>query len=249
MTNPIPLAVGSAIDDWDKMLTWSKTVRSPRRPTNLDAALVAAGKAAFLEGKCEGCHGGAKWTTSRLFYSPDKANTVNASLKTTSWTSTVQSASFPTSLLPASTGANQNMRYNGAAGADFDQIVCALRPVGTFGVAESRIGVAELRKDMAAKAQGDETDGRGYNPPSLLGVQVGAPFFHAGQVGTLEALLSNTFSAHREALTGGFLAEGSPGREAKLKALVAFLLSIDEDAETIAIPPLGPGGGDFCKVP
>jgi hypothetical protein len=141
------------------------------------------------------------------------------------------------------------MRYNGTAGGDFDQIVCALRPVGTFGVADARVGVAELRRDMTAKAQGDETDGKGYNPPSLLGVQVGAPFFHAGQVRTLEGLLSNRFAAHREALTGGFLAEGTPGRESKLTALVAYLLSIDEDAEPIAIPPVGPSGGDFCKVP
>jgi hypothetical protein len=140
------------------------------------------------------------------------------------------------------------MRYSGAAGGDFDQIVCALRPVGTFGVADPRVGIAEVRRDMAAKAQGDEADGKGYNPPSLLGLQVGAPFFHAGQVRTLEGLFANTFAAHREALTGGFLAEGSPGREAKLVALVAFLLSIDEAAEPIAIPPLGPGGGDFCKA-
>ena len=95
---------------------------------------------------------------------------------------------------------------------------------------------------------GDAPDGKGYNPPSLLGIQVGAPFFHAGQVRTLEDLLSNTFAAHREALTGGFLAEGSPGREAKLTALVAYLLSIDEEAAPIEIPSLGPGGGDFCKV-
>lgn len=247
--NPLALAQGSAIDDWEKMLTWAKTVRSPRRPTNLDAAQVAAGKSAFLEGKCQGCHGGAKWTTSKVFYTPDGANAVNASLKTTSWTSAVQSAGFPTALLPATSGANQNMRYNGAAGGDFDQIVCAIRPVGTFGVADPRVGVAELRRDMTAKAQGDEVDGKGYNPPSLLGVQVGAPFFHAGQVRTLEGLLSSTFATHREALTGGFLADASPGREAKLTALVAFLLSIDEDAEPIAIPALGPGGGDFCKVP
>lgn len=247
--NPIPLAQASAIDDWEKMLAWAKTIRSPRRPTNLDAMVVAAGKEVFAEGKCQGCHGGPKWTTSRVFYTPDKANAVNASLKSTSWTSAVTSAGFPTSLLPATTPANQTMRYNGAAGADFDQIVCALRPVGTFGVADPRVGVAELRRDMTAKAQGDETDGKGYNPPSLLGVQVGAPYFHAGQVRTLEGLLSNTFATHREALSSGFLAEGSPGREAKLTALVAFLLSIDEDEPPIAVPPVGPGGGDFCKVP
>jgi hypothetical protein len=247
--NPLALAQGSAIDDWKKMDTWARTVRSPRRPTNLDAAQVAAGKSVFLEGKCQGCHGGAKWTTSRVFYTPDGTNAVNASLKTASWTSAVQSAGFPTTLLPASTGANQMMRYNGTAGGDFDQIVCAIRPVGTFGVADPSVGVAELRRDMTAKAQGDETDGKGYNPPSLLGVQVGAPYFHAGQVRTLEALLSNRFSVHREALTGAFLAEGSPGREAKLTALVAYLLSIDEETEPVAIPAVGPGGGDFCKVP
>lgn len=246
--NPLALAQGSAVDDWRMIDAWARTVRSPRRPTNLDAAQVAAGKSAFLEGKCQGCHGGAKWTTSRVFYTPDGTNVVNASLKTTSWASAVQSAGFPASLFPATTVTNQTMRYNGAAGGDFDQIVCAIRPVGTFGVADPRVGVAELRRDMAAKAQGDEVDGKGYNPPSLLGVQIGAPFFHAGQVRTLEGLLSKTFAAHREALSGGFLAEGSPGREAKLNALVAFLLSIDEDAETIAIPALGPGGGDFCKV-
>lgn len=247
-SNPLSLPQGSALDDWEVMLTWAKTVRSPRRPTNLDPAKVAAGKALFQQGNCQGCHGGAKWTTSRVFYTPDGTNAVNASLKTTSWTSMVQSAGFPTSLLPATTPANQNMRYNGAAGADFDQIVCAIRPVGTFGVADPRVGVAELRRDMTTKGQGDEPDGKGYNPPSLLGMQVGAPYFHAGQVRTLEGLLSSPFETHREALTKGFLADGSPTRESDLAALVSFILAIDEDAETIPIPSLGPQGGDFCKV-
>lgn len=247
--NPLALAQGSALDDWAIINTWARAVRSPRRPTNLDAAQVAAGKSAFLEGKCQGCHGGSKWTTSRVFYSPDGSNALNVALKSTSWKTAVETSGFPSKLFPATTTASQTMRYNGTAGGDFDQMLCAIRPVGTFGVADPRVGVAELRRDMAAKAQGDETDGKGFNPPSLLGVQVGAPYFHAGQVRTLEDLLSNVFAAHREALTGGFLAEGSPGREAKLTALVAYLLSIDEDAEVIPIPALGPSGGDFCKVP
>lgn len=247
--NPLALAQGSAIDDWELLNTWARTVRSPRRPTNLDADQVSAGKAVFLEGKCQGCHGGSKWTTSRIFYTPDGTNALNTALKSTSWKSAVESSGFPSKLFPATTTASQTMRYNGTAGGDFDQMTCAIRPVGTFGVADPRVGVAELRRDMAAKAQGDETDGKGFNPPSLLGVQVGAPYFHAGQVRTLEGLLSNTFAAHREALSSGFLAEGSPGREGKLAALVAYVLSIDEDAEVIAIPALGPSGGDFCKAP
>jgi hypothetical protein len=138
------------------------------------------------------------------------------------------------------------MRYSGAAGADFDQIVCALRPVGTYGIAEAEVGVAELRKDMATAAQGNEAEGKGFNVPSLLSMSVGAPYLHAGQVRTLEALFGSPFDAHREALKAGFLAPGTPDRDAKLSALVTFLLSIDEDAATIVEPPLGPNGGSFC---
>ena len=47
----------------------------------------------------------------------------------------------------------------------------------------------------------------------------------------------------------GFLADNSATRDADRAALVAYLLSIDEDAETVTIPPLGSQGGDFCRVP
>jgi hypothetical protein len=138
------------------------------------------------------------------------------------------------------------MRYSGAAGADFDQLVCALRPVGTFGVAEPAVGVAELRRDMATPAQGNEPEGRGYNVPSLLAASVGAPYLHAGQVRTLEGLLDAPFAGHREALRAGFLAEGTPDRAARVAELVAYVLSIDEETPTIAEPALGPAGGSLC---
>lgn len=137
------------------------------------------------------------------------------------------------------------MRYNGANGG-LDSMICALRPVGTYGVAESGVGVAELRQDMATPGQGNEPDGKGYNPPSLLSMSVGAPYLHAGQVRTLEALLGPTFDAHREALKAGFLGASAPDRGAKVAALVQFLLSIDEAEATIPEPPLGPTGGSFC---
>ncbi len=247
VSNPIPLVEACVLDDWAQVKSFFTEIRSPRRPSNLDAARVAEGRAVFEEGNCQGCHGGAKWTISRVFYTPDPTNATNLALKTSSWTTAVTTASFPPSLLPATTPAAQTMRYNGTVGADFDQIVCALRPVGTFGVAEPEVGVAELRRDMTTAAQGNETDGRGYNVPSLLSAAVGAPYFHAGQVRTLERLLDAPFDAHREALKTGFLAPGSPNREAKIAALVAFLLSIDEDTPVFAEPPLGPTGGSFCK--
>jgi len=34
-----------------------------------------------------------------------------------------------------------------------------------------------------------------------------------------------------------------------VSALVQFILSIDNDTETIAIPPLGPQGGVLCAKP
>jgi len=46
---------------------WTQRLRSPRAPVGLDPVKVAAG-AELLES--EGCHGGAKWTISTLFYDP-----------------------------------------------------------------------------------------------------------------------------------------------------------------------------------
>lgn len=244
--NPEGLADACVLDDWAQVNTWFKTIRSPKRPANLDATKVAQGKALFQEGNCQGCHGGTQWTLSRVFYTPDPTNVVNNGLKAKSWSTAVTNANFPAALLPATTPANQNMRYNGTNG-QLDSMICELRPVGTFGVAESNVGIAEFRQDMATPSQGNETDGKGYNVPSLLGVSVGAPYLHAGQARTLEALFSSPFDAHREALKSGFLAPGSADHDTKLAALIEFLLSIDEGTDSIAIPALGPTGGDFCS--
>jgi hypothetical protein len=243
--NPIPMVEACVLDDWAQVTAFFKSIRSPKRPSNLDAAKVAAGRALFEQGNCQGCHGGAKWTTSKVFYAPEGTGALSTALKSKSWTDAVTNAGFPSALLPASTLANQNMRYNGANGG-LDSMTCVLRSVGTFNVAEPAVGIAELRQDMVTPSQGNETDGKGYNPPSLLSMSVGAPYFHAGQVRTLEALLSSTFATHREALKAGFLADNAPNREADVAALVQFLLSIDEDQATIAEPALGPTGGSFC---
>lgn len=243
--NPAGLPEVCVLDDWSQINAFFASIRSPKRPSNLDAAKVTAGKALFQEGNCQGCHGGGQWTLSNVFYTPDPTNAVNNGLKVKSWTTSVTASGFPTALLPATTPAAQTMRYNGANGA-LDAITCALRPVGTFGVAESAVGVAELRQDMATPGQGNDADNKGFNPPSLLSMSVGAPYFHAGQARTLEASFASPFDAHREALKAGFLASGTPDRAAKLAALVEFLLSIDESADAIATPPLGPAGGTFC---
>ena len=62
-----------------------QTIRTPRAPTNLDPRLRShAGEQLFTTyGSCQGCHGGDKWTVSKLFYTPGVE--VNAALKVTNF--------------------------------------------------------------------------------------------------------------------------------------------------------------------
>ena len=192
------------------------------------------------------------WTIAKRFYTPDAnvapATNLNKVLKTLSWKDTVAAASFPAALLPTALEASETMRYNGTKAADLDSMTCILRPVGTFNVAEPGVGIAELRRNMVAVAQGNEDTGKGYNVPGLLGLSVGAPYFHAGQARTLEAVLSDTFAAHHGALSAGFLAATDPDAATKRAALIQYLLSIDEDTAVVEIPALGASGGSFCRT-
>jgi cytochrome c peroxidase len=247
-TNPAGFPVACVLDDWKKIGAWMRTIRSPRAASNLDPAKVAAGKALFTQASCQGCHGGDTWTISRRFYTPEPTGTLANALKASTWGPAATAAGFPSALFPAATPAMQTMRYAGTAAAALDQITCAIRPVGTFGVAEPGVGVAELRLD-GTPAQGNEPDGKGYNVPSLLGMATGAPYLHAGQVRTLEALFSEAFAPHYRTLNPTFLAAADPERAQKLGALVQYILSIDNDAETVPVPPLGPQGGVLCAAP
>jgi hypothetical protein len=174
-----------------------------------------------------------------MFYQPNQANTL--ALTTKSW---IAPEGFPTQLLPA-TPANAFMRFPAANGG-LDQIQCILRPVGTFAANDGRAGAAELRADMKTPGQGNETDGKGYNPPSLLGVSTGAPYLHAGGALTLESLFSTQFKSHHGAFAPGFLDENDKDRTQKVEWLVQYLLSIDDAKTTHAIPAAGAKGGNFC---
>jgi len=247
-TNPLALPAPSVLTDWANITKFMQAIRSPRAPSTLDPNQVAAGLLAFTQdGQCQGCHGGGKWTMSKVFYDPNPMST--AALKTTAWPAM---GSFPSALFPAATPANRVMRFGSTNPSAFDQILCTLRPVGTFGVAEQGAGVAELRIDMMTTAQGNgdmNGDGKGYNVPSLLGLSTGAPYLHAGQARTLEALFSDTFASHHQSLAPNFLTQADPAmRATAVQNLVAFLLSIDESAAPVALPALGAQGGDFCTT-
>lgn len=232
----------SVLQDWDDIEAYIQNIRSPRAPVGLAAADVAAGESLFVAARCDGCHGGAKWTLSRRFYAP--SGPTNELLLTTPYDgAALVSAGFPAALLPAESGLQFMRSPNPKSGA-LDQIQCVLRPVGTFGVSPIDVGVVELRADMVSIGQGNEPSGRGFNVPSILGTQAGAPFFHAGNARTLEELLSSLFEEHHAALTSGFDPQGQD-----LSNLVAYLLSIDESSTPFALPLVGADGGDFCATP
>jgi len=247
-SNPLGFDAPPQLRDWEQIKRYMQTLRSPRAPVGLDPDAVEKGRELFAEyGACAGCHSGAKWTVSTLFYDPNIAT--NAQLFTTPFTIP---AGFPSALLPAKVPANQTLRFAGGNAAAFDQIMCAVRPVGTFNVAEPGVGIAELRVDMTTLAQGDgnpQGEGAGFNPPSLLGLGTGAPYLHAGNARTLEALLASTFETHHRSLAPNFLAETDPKVvQRQVDQLVQFLLSIDETTEAPAIPAPGAAGGQLCPT-
>jgi hypothetical protein len=83
--------------------------------------------------------------------------------------------------------------------------------------------------------------------PSLLGVSVGAPYLHAGGARTLEALFSDKFSQHHQALAANFLTEAdATARNEQVAALVQYLLSIDEASAFPGLPGTGASGGSLC---
>jgi hypothetical protein len=243
--NPLGFADAPKLADWSEIERYMQTIRSPRAPANLHTDAVKAGEKLFQNGACQGCHGGDKWTISRRFYIP--GTDTNARLNTTA----IQiPTGFPQALLPAQKPENQRLRFAGGNAGAFDQILCAIRPVGTFNVAEAGVGIAEVRADMATVAQGDGNpagEGRGYNPPSLLGLANGAPYLHGGNARTLEALFGPTFTEHYRALSPNFLAEGAHASE-QVNQLVQYLLSIDEDKTPFAIPTASASGGSLCPA-
>ncbi|MET0285644.1 MAG: hypothetical protein ABW352_14290, partial [Polyangiales bacterium] len=246
------------LDDWINITKYVKSLRSPRAPTNLDKAKVAAGADVFAhEGSCQGCHGGDKWTVSKLFYKPGVA--VNAALKTTNF---VVPSGFPINLLPATDPRDQKLVLN----AGGESVQCVERNVQTFNKAEPGVGIAEVRgNDMKTLAQGggavlrpnedgdndpanDVKAGIGFNVPSLLGMNTAAPFLHAGNARTLEALFSKDFEAHSRALAPNLFTQTNASElEAKRDALIQYLLSIDEDSTVVDLPKVpGAQGGSLC---
>lgn len=219
--------------DWDEIEAWMRTIRAPRALQRLESDLVTRGRQLFgssnateNNGDCVKCHAGENWTASRRFYTPSSA-TNDALADTEPFT--------PPTAWPATWSFHKSTQIavqpatadpNGAQGPE--QVACVLRNVATFGS-----DALELRAN-GARAQGLG----GYNVPSLVGLALGAPYLHHGQAASLDDLLSSpAYGDHLQAGNPIF----NPSAD-DTAALVAFLLSIDDEARTFDLA----AGFDGC---
>lgn len=211
--------------DWDQVNAYIQTIRSPRGKKAENSA-KEQGRLIFADAGCTKCHAGPKWTISRTFY--DVAS-FSGDLPTRRFAANqaAGTAMDPNALVGVPADANQDTTL--IAGDDstggtppFLRQACNLRRVGTF---DAEGGAAELRANNTP-AQGE----RGFNPPSLLNVAAGAPYFHHGAAASLEAIFEPRFSAHLKAGNPNFVPTA-----AERAALSAFLLSIDEVTEPFSI--------------
>lgn len=216
--------------DFDDIDAWVRTIRPPKALQFLDPAAVESGAALFVAGGCDKCHSGAGFTVSRRFWAPSSGD--NAALTT---------APFPQSAFPAGFPAIWNEHTTeiasepGTGIAPF-QVACAIRNVGTFGVPGNGGATDALElKDNGTRAQGE----KGFNVPSLYGLALGAPYLHHGQAATLTALFTDPkWASHLQAGNAVFVPSAQ-----EVDDLVAYLLTIDADADELATPT----GFDVCR--
>ncbi len=248
---------GACTDDWNDIDAYARSIRPPRALRKLDAASVARGAVIFGEptaqannAGCVRCHGGSGWTASRVAFTPAGLPAGNGGADLAPFAT---NAFTPPSFWPPATSASgwnfhSQTLANQPASNVFSapeattaiapgQVACVLRNVGSFGgdALETR-----LANGNVVRAQGR----LGYNVPSLYGMALGAPYFHHGQVDSLEELFDDAaWAAHATAGNPVWLSAGTPAEIAQRKAdLVNFLLSIDASTPEQSIPV----GWDGC---
>lgn len=193
-------------DALDLVGEWLQTVRAPVSPPPLDASAVVRGRAVFAA-NCASCHGGAKWTKSRIIYNND-----------------------PTfSAPPGTEGAtvrDPNLSVDGAQIVSYKDwatgtLLRFLDDVGTF----DPTNTAELRGGGPSIGQ-IALGARGFNSPSLLSLGLTAPYFHDGSAATLD-------DVYRRHLLASGASIAATLALTELTDLNAFVLSIDDTTATM----------------
>lgn len=209
--------------DWDLVDAYVQSIRSPRGKAD---AKIADGRATYEEAGCNKCHAGPKWTVSRTFYSPELSNGAIGS-RVFEANRAATTTMDPTALqgLPRDVNVDQTLIAGDDSDAGtpaFKRQACNVRIVGTFGAT----GGAEETRENNSPAMGRN----GYNVPSLLAANIGAPYLHNGAARDLTDLFDARFAAHTKAGNPNF----NPSASEK-EALIAFVRGIDE---TTAIFPV-----------
>ena len=217
-------ATGALPDDWDAIEAYIMTLRPPRAASVYDGD-PEAGRVVFEEAGCQNCHGGTLWTLSELYYTPQLDGDARALTLQSQGVTSIDAR--PDQVVGTDPSAIFVLEADGNGPPH--RHTCVVRNVGTFGeFGPDDHGAEEIRQNGGA-AQGVD----GYNVPSLLGASMGGPFLHNGAAETLEELLDpgGEFGGHLRAGNQIF----SPTDD-ELADLIAFLRSIDDDTETIAVP-------------
>jgi hypothetical protein len=228
------LAMTVGCHEWAEVEAWARALGPfpGRVAPDGGVAAVARGRALFSQGGCPACHGGPKWTVSRVPYTPSTQK--NGSAVGTNGLPTMPTG-LRTELRPVPPLLSWNPNVNtdtlkvapeelrqadgGLLVIGPERLTCVLRNVGTFSALDP----------LEVKASGTRAQGAlGFNPPSLFGLATSAPYLHHGAARTLRELFEPRFAAHHQARVPGFLAERDGGPEpGAIDDLVAFLESID----------------------
>lgn len=218
-------AGGATPDDWDEIEDYIRTIRSPRAARTTDAS-VTNGRAIFEQANCHHCHGGVLWTLSERYYEPLLGQDARGLSLASQGIATLGSVRVD-QVSGADTSA-LTVLANDANGPPARH-TCVVRKVGTFGATgPADRGAGEIRQNGNA-AQGVD----GFNVPSLLGANMGAPYLHNGAAESLDELLDPRGAFVDHLRSGNLVFSPSPS---ELADLVAFLRTIDDDTPVIDVP-------------
>lgn len=227
------------VEDWQHLDTWVQTIRTPRAPVFVDAAQVRRGRQVFSDAGCHRCHGGPKWTVSRVPWVPSPSRngsrvgegglppTEASGLRLEPRSN--RALPFGRDVTPDTMKVAPEEYSLGTTGGVVnltvgpERITCVLRNVSTFDAAE-------------VTANGGRAQGLlGYNVPSLLGLATSAPYLHHGRARRLEDLFAAPWLAHARVGNPRFLT-GASADARDVADLVAFLKSIDQTTPPFVVP-------------
>jgi DNA-binding beta-propeller fold protein YncE len=196
----------------DAMNVWATTIRAPIMPDPSNTA----GREVF-QANCASCHGGPKWTKSRITPIYRNNATFNADpIGAQFFTAASTNPPLDSNLIVAGP---QIRQVNGPAGV---APLLFLDNVGTFNAADA-LQIRGAGTVGGQLAQGFAPFGAlGFNSPSLLGFAFSGPWLHDGSAETVEEV----FAKHK--LPDGRTIEAAivdPFNRASLKQ---FVLSIDD---------------------